>query len=90
MGAESFVGLVPFSTRAVIWMSSVWQAGTSIWVRASGRVTEQPEPGADLAVPEVLDVHVAARQRLEGDARRAFPEVDIWIWIGPRFDGKSE
>ncbi len=89
MGAESFVGLVPFSTRAVIWMSSVWQAGTSIWVRASGSVTEQPEPGADSQEPKywMFTLLLASVWKV---MRAELPEVDIWIWIGPRFDGKSE
>ena len=89
MGAESLVGLVPFSTRAVIWMSSVWQAGISIWVRPSGRVTEQPEPGAVSHFPKywMFTLLLASVWKV---MRAEAPEVDIWIWIGPRFDGKSE
>ena len=35
----------------MIWMSSIWLAGISIRVKASGIVTEQPEPGADSQLP---------------------------------------
>ena len=89
MGAESAVGVVPFSTRAVIWMSSSWEAGTSIWVRASGMVTEQPEPGADSQLPKywMLTLLLCSVWKV---MRAEDPEVDIWNVIGPRFDGKSE
>jgi hypothetical protein len=39
MGADSTGAPLPFETRAVIWMSSVSQEGTSSWVKASGIVT---------------------------------------------------
>jgi len=52
MGAESPVRLVPFSTRAVSVMSSFWLAGINILVKASGRVTEHPDPGAGSQLPK--------------------------------------
>jgi hypothetical protein len=52
MDGESPVGVPPLRTRAVIWMSSFWQAGANILVKATGRVTEHPLPGADSQAPK--------------------------------------
>jgi hypothetical protein len=70
-------------------MFSVWQAGDSICERASGMVTEQPEPGAVSQFPKywMFTLLVASVWKV---MRAAVPEVDIWNVIGPRFDGKSD
>ena len=70
-------------------MSSVWQAGTNILVKASGSVTEQPEPGADSQAPKYCTLTLLLLL-VWNVMRAALPLVDICTWIGPRFDGKRE